>query len=71
MPLKSNKERLATLDMLLIGGRVCLRGRARTCGDIVRVMPMMGRVVVRLDPRYPNRRGVLRSFRPERLVMCS
>ena len=34
-------------------------------------MPMTGRVVVRLDPTHPSWRGTLRSFRPERLVICS
>jgi hypothetical protein len=61
----------ATLDVLFIGGRVCVRERPQTCGEVVRVMPMMGRVIVRLDPRHPSWRGTLRSFRPERLVIYS
>jgi hypothetical protein len=58
-----------TLDMLFVGGRVCVRGRPQTCGEIVRLMPMTGRVVVRLDPPHPSWRGTLRSFRPESLVI--
>jgi hypothetical protein len=32
---------------------------------------LTGRVIVRLDPPHPAWRGTLRSFRPERLVICS
>jgi hypothetical protein len=60
-----------TLDILFIGCRVCVRGQPQTCGEVVRVMPMTGRVVVRLDPPHPSWRGTLRSFRPERLVIYS
>jgi hypothetical protein len=60
-----------TLDILFIGCRVCVRGQPQTCGEVVRVMPMTGRVVVRLDPPHPTRRGTLRSLRPERLVIYS
>ena len=60
-----------TIDILFIGCRVCVRGQPQTCGEVVRVMPMTGRVVVRLDPPHPTRRGTLRSLRPERLVIYS
>jgi hypothetical protein len=69
--LTSNDSHLTTLDMLFIGCRVWVRGRPQTCGEVVRVMPMMGRIIVRLDPRHPSGRGTLRSFRPERLVIYS
>ena len=59
-----------TIDMLFIGCRVCVRCRRRTHGQVVRLMPMTGRVVVRLDPPHPNWRGALRSFRPEQLAIC-
>ena len=65
----SNESHLTTLDMLFIGCRVCVRGRPQTCGEVVRVMPMMGRVIVRVDPPHPSWRGALRSFRQERLVI--
>ena len=61
----------ATLDVLFIGCRVCVRGQPQTCGEVVRVMPMTGRAVVRLDPPHPNRRGTLRSLRPEQIVIYS
>ena len=60
-----------TLTELFVGARVCVRGRPRTCGGVVRIMPMMGRVVVRLDSPHANWRGRLRSFRPDRLVIYS
>ena len=60
-----------TLDVLFVGCRVCVRGRPRTCGVVTRIMPMTGRVVVRLDPSHPSWRGTLRSFCPERLVVYS
>jgi hypothetical protein len=60
-----------TLDILFVGCRVCVRGRPRTCGEVTRIMPMTGRVIVRLDPPHPRWRGTLRSFRPERLVLYS
>ena len=60
-----------TLHVLFLGCRVCVRGRPQTCGEIARIMPMAGRVVVRLDPPHPRWRGALRSFRPERLVLYS
>jgi hypothetical protein len=69
--LTSNESHLTTLEMLFTGGRVCVRGRPQTCGEVVRIMPMMGRVIVRLDPPHPSWRGTLRSFRPERLVIYS
>ena len=65
------ESRDTTLGELFVGGRVCVRGRPRTCGEVVRVMPMMGRVIVRLDAPHANWRGKLRSFRPERLVIYS
>jgi hypothetical protein len=68
-PFAVNESQPTTLDMLCIGGRVCVRGRPHTCGEIVRVLPMTGRVIVRLDPPHPAWRGTLRSFRPERLVI--
>jgi hypothetical protein len=55
---------------LAVGRRIRLCDRPQICGEIVRVMPMTGRVVVRLDPSYPTRRGTLRSLRPKRLVIC-
>jgi len=67
----SNKWYGDTLDMLSIGSRVCLRGRPQRRGEVVRLMPMTGRVVVRLDPPHPSWRGALRSFRPEHLAICS
>jgi hypothetical protein len=60
-----------TLDMLFLGDRVRVCDQPQTCGEVVRVMPMTRRVVVRLDPPYPTRRGTLRSFHPERLVIYS
>jgi hypothetical protein len=60
-----------TLGELFVGARVCLRRSPRTCGEIVQIMPKMGRVVVRLDPPHPNARGRLRSLRRERLVIYS
>jgi len=60
-----------TLDVLFVGCRVCVRGRPQTRGEVARIMPMAGRVVVRLDPPHPSWRGTLRSFRPERLVIYS
>jgi hypothetical protein len=56
-----------TLSMLFVGSRVRLRGQPQTSGEVVRVIPMTGRVIVRLDPPHPAWRGTLRSFRPERL----
>ena len=67
----SNENYHTTLDVLFVGCRVCIRRKPRTCGEVVRVMPMAGRVVVRLDPPHPSWRGTLRSFRPERLVIYS
>jgi len=60
-----------TLDILSTGSRVCLHGRPQSCGEVVRLIPMTGRVIVRLDPPHPSWRGTLRSFRLERLVICS
>jgi hypothetical protein len=60
-----------TLDMLFVGCRVCVRRRPRTCGVVARIIPMTGRVIVRLDPPHPSWRGTLRSFRPERLIIYS
>ena len=60
-----------TLHVLFLGCRVCVRGRPQTCGEVARIMPMAGRVVVRLDPPHPSWRGTLRSFRSERLVIYS
>ena len=60
-----------TLGALFIGARVCVRGRPRICGEIVQIMPKMGRVVVRFDPPHPNGRGRLRSLRPGQLVIYS
>jgi len=60
-----------TLGMLFIGCRVRVRRKPLTCGEVVRIVPMTGRVVVRLDPPHPSWRGTLRSLRPERLVICS
>jgi len=59
------------LGELFIGARVCVRGRPRICGEIVQIMPKMGRVVVRFDPPHPNGRGRLRSLRPGQLVIYS
>jgi hypothetical protein len=67
----SNENYHTTLGMLFIGCRVRVRRKPLTCGEVVRVMPMTGRVVVRLDPPHPSWRGTLRSFRPERLVIYS
>ena len=67
----SNENYHTTLDVLFVGCRVCVRRKPRTCGEVVRVMPMTGRVVVRLDPPHPTGRGTLRSLRPERLVIYS
>jgi hypothetical protein len=69
LPFAANERQSTTLDMLWVGGRVCVRGRPHTCGEVVRVIPMTGRVIVRLDPPHPAWRGTLRSFRPERLVI--
>ena len=41
-----------TLGDLFIGARLCVRGRPRICGEIVQIMPKMGRVVVRFDPLH-------------------
>jgi hypothetical protein len=60
-----------TFDALFIGCRVCVVGRPKICGEVVRLIPMTGRVVVRLDPAHPSWRGTLRSFRPERLLIYS
>ena len=68
-PFAGNESQLTMLDMLCVGGRVRVRGRPHTCGEVVRVIPMTGRVIVRLDPPHPAWRGTLRSFRPERLVI--
>jgi hypothetical protein len=65
-----SRSQPTTLDMLCVGGRVCVRGRPHTCGEVVRLIPMTGRVIVRLDPPHPAWRGTLRSFRPERLLIC-
>ncbi|MGA7863660.1 MAG: hypothetical protein WA709_37640 [Stellaceae bacterium] len=71
-PSFASKENYGTtLDMLFVGSRVCVCGQPQTCGEVVRVVPMTGRVVVRLDPPHPAWRGTLRSFRPERLVIYS
>jgi hypothetical protein len=59
------------LDVLFVGCRVCVRRRPRTCDEVARIMPMTGRVVVRLNPPHPSWRGTLRSFRPERLILYS
>jgi hypothetical protein len=67
----SNENYHPTLDLLFVGCRVCVRRKPRTCIEVVRVMPMTGRVVVRLDPPHPTRHGTLRSLRPERLVIYS
>ena len=67
----SNENYHTTLDVLFVGCRVCVRRKPQTCGEVVRVMPMTRRVVVRLDPPHPSWRGTLRSFRPERLVIYS
>jgi hypothetical protein len=67
----SKENHGTTLDMLFVGSRVCVCGQPQTCGEVVRVVPMTGRVVVRLDPPHPAWRGTLRSFRPERLVIYS
>jgi hypothetical protein len=45
----SNGRYGITSDVLSIGSRVCVPGRFGTCGRVVRLMPMTGRVVVRLD----------------------
>ena len=58
------------LDMFFIGCRVRVRGKPRTCGSVVRLMPMTSRVLVRVDPPHPKWRGALRSFRLEQLVVC-
>lgn len=34
-----------TLNMLFVGSRVCVRGQPQTCGEVVRVIPMTGRVI--------------------------
>jgi hypothetical protein len=67
----SNANYHTTLDMLFIGCRVHARRNPQTCGEVVRIMPMTGRVIVRLDPPHPSWRGTLRSFRPDRLVIYS
>jgi len=66
----NNRDRNA-LDILSTGRRVRLRGRPQSCGEVVRLIPMTGRVIVRLDPPHPSWRGTLRSFRLKRLVICS
>jgi hypothetical protein len=67
----SNENYQTTLDMLFIGCRVGVRRKPRTCGEVVRIVPMTDRVIVRLDRPHPSWRGTLRTFRPERLVICS
>jgi len=57
-------------DMLSVGRRVRVCDRRQICGEVVRVLPMTGRIVVRLDPPHPKRRGTLRSLRPVQLVIC-
>ena len=69
MSVASKQRSHTTLDMLFVGGRVYVCDQPQICGEVVRVMPMMGRVIVRLDPPHANWRGRLRSFRPERLVI--
>ena len=49
VPTALNQDQRTTLDELSVGQRVCVCDRPQT-GEIVRVMPMTGRVVVRLDP---------------------
>jgi hypothetical protein len=56
-------------DRFSVGGRVRVCARHQVCGEIVRVMPMTGRVLVRLDPPHPKRRGTLRSLRAAQLVI--
>jgi hypothetical protein len=69
LPFATNENYHTTLDMLFVGCRVCVRRKPQTCGEVVRVIPMTRRVIVRFDPPYPTRRGTLRSFRPERLAI--
>jgi|SRR5215467_4987768 len=69
VPTALNQDQRTTLDKLSVGQRVCVCDRPQT-GEIVRVMPMTGRVVVRLDPPHPKRRGTLRSLRPVQLAIC-
>ena len=64
------KSSLLGSGMLWVGRRVRVCDRSQIRGEIVRVMPMTGRVVVRLDPPHPKWRGTLRSFRTERLLFC-
>jgi hypothetical protein len=47
VPPALTQDQGTTLDKLSVGQRVCDRPQT---GEIVRVMPMTGRVVVRLDP---------------------
>ena len=69
-PAFASKENYGTtLAKLSVGSRVRVCGQPQTCGEVVRLMPMTGRVVVRLDPPHLAWRGTLRSFRPERLVI--
>jgi hypothetical protein len=71
-PLFASTETYHTkLEMLFIGCRVCIRRKPQSCGEVVRVMTMSHRVLVRLDPPNPSRHSTLRSFRPERLVIYS
>lgn len=71
-PAFASKENYGTtLAKLSVGSRVRVCGQPQTCGEVVRLMPMTGRVVVRLDPPHLAWRGTLRSFRPERLVIYS
>jgi len=67
VPPALTQDQGTTLDKLSVGQRVCDRPQT---GEIVRVMPMTGRVVVRLDPPHPKRRGTLRSLRPVQLAIC-
>jgi len=54
--------------VLYVGRRVRVCDRPQVSGEVVRVMPITGRIIVRLDPPHPKWRGALRSFRRERLV---
>jgi hypothetical protein len=69
LSFSSEESDHTTFDTLFIGCRVCVRGKQQRRGQIVRLIPMTGRVIVRLDPPYPTRRGTLRSFCPKRLVI--
>jgi len=71
LSIVSNQDHNTTLNMLSPGHRVRVCDRPQTWGEVVRVMPMTGRVIVRLDPPHPRGRGTLRTFRPERLVIYS